>query len=109
MATIMIENLFKRVLEVTDLSKTLLFHQNNLDWMHSCGGKGRCTTCKVIINRGLEHLQPLTRHEQRYRLGGDLKQQERLACQARITGDITLIVPKESQLPHLDYSDNSQA
>ena len=108
MATIMIENLSKRAFEVTNLSKTLLehLHQNNLDWMHSCGGKGRCTTCKVIIKEGLEQFQPLTRSERKYKLGGELKQQERLACQAKINGDVTLIVPKEYQFPHIQYSND---
>ena len=107
MARIMIKNLSNKALEVTDLSKTLLehFHQHNIDWMHSCGGKGRCTTCKVIIKAGSENFQKLTRAEQKYRQEGALGSQERLACQAKISGNIIIISPKEYHLPHLSYSD----
>ena len=50
MARIMIENLFKRTIMAADHSKSLLrhFQDNSIDWMHACGAKGRCTTCKVI-------------------------------------------------------------
>lgn len=107
MASIMIENLFKKVLPVTDLSKTLLqhFHDHHIDWMHACGAKGRCTTCKVIIHSGKEHFQPMTEAEQKYCREGALQPLERLACQAKITGDVSLSAPEEYQLPHVRYSD----
>ncbi len=105
----MIENLFKKTLEATDRSKTLLAHflDHHVDWMHACGGKGRCTTCKVIIKEGKDHLQPMTIAENRYREMGALKPGERLACQARINGDVSLIVPGECKLPHVTYSDEN--
>ena len=107
MARIMIENLFKRTIAASDHAKSLLqhFQDNGIDWMHACGGKGRCTTCTVIILEGTENLQPLTKSEERYVLLGALRSGERLACQAKITGDVILKVPKEYQLPHLTYSD----
>jgi 2Fe-2S ferredoxin len=107
MASIMIENLFKKTLHVTDLSKTLLqhFHDQQIDWMHSCGGKGRCTTCKVLIKEGHEHFKPSTFAEEKYRKEGALNVGERLACQAKIQGDVIVVVPAEYQLPHVLYSD----
>jgi 2Fe-2S ferredoxin len=109
MARIMIENLFKKTIQANDLSKTLLqhFHDHHIDWMHACGGKGRCTTCKVIIKTGARHCHPLTRAEQKYRQEGALKPGERLACQAKISADVCLIAPKEYQLPHMLYSDGA--
>jgi ferredoxin, 2Fe-2S len=106
MARIVIANWAEKTLEVTDLSKTLLrhLHDNQLDWMHSCGGKGRCTTCKAIIMEGAENFVPVTAAEQKYRSLGALKSAERLSCQAKITGDIKIIVPDEYKLPHIDYS-----
>lgn len=106
MARIVIANWAEKTLEVTDLSKTLLrhFHDNQLDWMHACGGKGRCTTCKTIIAEGAENFIPVTAAEQRYRQLGALKTTERLSCQAKITGDVRIIVPDEYMLPHIDYS-----
>ena len=109
MGRIMIENLFKKTLEVTDHSKTLLqhFQDHGIDWMHACGGKGRCTTCKVIVKDGELNFQPLTRSEKSYFREGALVAHERLACQAKVQGDVRLFVPKEYQLPHMQYSDEA--
>ena len=71
--------------------------------MHACGGKGRCTTCKVIVLKGHEHLISVTPAENRYRAMGALKSNERLSCQVRILGDVTIAVPEEYKLPHIDY------
>lgn len=107
MARIMIENLSKKTLEVGDYAKTLLnhFQDHGLDWMHACGGKGRCTTCRVIITAGEGHFQPLTPAEHQYTKIGALKPGERLACQARIDGDVAVSVPDACKLPHVRYSD----
>jgi 2Fe-2S ferredoxin len=109
MASIMIENLFRKTLRVSDLSKTLLqhFQDHHIDWMHSCGGKGKCTTCKVIIKEGLSQLRPATKAEEKYRKEGALNTGERLACQVKITGDIVVAVPAEYQLPHMRYSEET--
>lgn len=103
----MIENLFKKTLVVTDHSKTLLqhFHEHGIDWMHACGAKGRCTTCKVIIVDGADNLQDLTGPEKKYLTDGALRPSERLSCQARPSGDIRILAPKEYQLPHMRYSE----
>jgi 2Fe-2S ferredoxin len=110
MARIMIENLFKRTLEVTDHSKTLLrhFQDHRLDWMQACGGKGRCTTCRVIITSGMENLQPLTGAERKYRQIGALADNERLTCQASARGDVSVIVPLDCKLSHVQYSDEGR-
>jgi ferredoxin, 2Fe-2S len=106
MPRILIVNWGEKALEVSDLTKPLLrhFQDHHLDWMHACGGKGRCTTCKVIVVEGLENFPPLTPAEQRYLNMGALKPGERLACQSRIKGDITIRVPDEYKLPHIHYS-----
>lgn len=102
----MIENLFKRTLDA-DAGKTLLkhFQENAIDWMHACGGKGRCTTCKVIVKHGAENLGPLTSAEERYLRDGALGSGERLACQTKVNGDVTVVAPPEYHLPHMRYSD----
>lgn len=107
MARIVIQNLSKRTIEITDYSQSLLrhFQEHGIDWMYACGGKGRCTTCRLIIAEGEANVQPLTEAEQKYYRQGALLDQERLACQTRISGDVTVIVPKENQLPHMRYSD----
>ena len=74
------------------------------DWMHACGAKGRCTSCKAKIISGMEHLGPRTTVETQYLKLNKLREDERLPCQVEVTGDITIEVPKETQLPHLSYS-----
>jgi len=106
MAVIVIKNLEEKTLEVQDFSRTLLQHVqgNGLDWMQACGGKGRCTTCKVIVVQGSENLEPKTAAELNYQGRGLLLDNERLSCQVKIKGNITILVPEEAQLPHIKYS-----
>lgn len=109
MARIVITNWSEKNLEVKDLSRTLLqhFQDHRLDWMHACGGKGRCTTCKAIVISGLENFEPVTPPEERFRQMGALSNNERLCCQSRITGDVILRVPEAYKLPHINYSEKS--
>ncbi|MBF9143871.1 2Fe-2S iron-sulfur cluster-binding protein [Hymenobacter properus] len=79
------------------------------DWMHACGAKGRCTTCRLQVSAGLENLTPPTDAELRYRTAGRLLLHERLTCQARLlSGDVTGRVPAATQLPHVRYVDMDQ-
>ena len=107
MAKITIQNLSGREIIVQDFSKPALiqFGFNQLDWMHACGGKGRCTTCRFRIMEGADHIAPLTKAEERYREQNLLQLNERLACQSIVLGDIVISVPEDCQLPHLDYSE----
>jgi 2Fe-2S ferredoxin len=107
MVKIVIENLGKKEVVINDLSKTVLqhLHGNFIDWMHACGAKGRCTTCKMIVLEGADHTSTLTVAESGYRARGFLAESERLACQTRIFGDILIRVPNEYKLPHATYTD----
>ncbi len=107
MVKIIIENLAQKEVTGAAMNKTALelLHGNFVDWMHECGGKGRCTTCKMIIMEGGEHLGALTESETRYRALRLLKDNERLACQATVNGIIRVLVPDGSKLPHLRYND----
>ncbi|HEX8349106.1 MAG TPA: 2Fe-2S iron-sulfur cluster-binding protein [Hymenobacter sp.] len=74
------------------------------DWLHACGAKGRCTTCRLEVLEGLDHLTPLTEAELRYRAAGRLLAHERLTCQARLhTGTVVGRVPEATKLPHVRY------
>jgi ferredoxin, 2Fe-2S len=105
MARIVIINWFNKSLEVGDLSRSVLQHlqDNRLDWMHSCGGKGRCTTCKFRIVDHAENFLELTVAEERYRKQRQLTTYERLSCQAKIKGDVVIAVPEEYKFPHIRY------
>ncbi|MBX2947380.1 MAG: (2Fe-2S)-binding protein [Cyclobacteriaceae bacterium] len=104
MARIVIQNLGKSF-ETADFSKPLLslIHEQGLDWMHACGGKGRCTTCKAIIIEGEDSLMPLTPAELRFEKQGLLRPHERLACQVKLKGDIIINVSEAGKFPHVHY------
>lgn len=59
-------------------------HAAGHDWLHACGAKGRCTTCRLQVLAGAEYLTPLTEPERRYHAAGRLRPTERLTCQARL-------------------------
>jgi class 3 adenylate cyclase/hemoglobin-like flavoprotein len=64
---------------------------NKIPHVRECGGNGRCTTCRVRIHDGIEHLSAPTPRE--LELAGALRWDAftRLACQSRIiSGDVTL-------------------
>ena len=106
MALLTIENLPCAAVEVP-AGATLLaaLQAAGHDWMHACGAKGRCTTCRVQVSSGLENLSPPTAAELRYQATSRLLPTERLTCQARLpTGHVTGRVPEATQLPHMRYS-----
>ncbi len=106
MVKIVIENLGKKELLVNNSAKAVLayFQDHFIDWMHACGGKGRCTTCKMTVICGWENLSPLTDAELKYKKEGKLSTTERLACQAKVNGDLIVQVPEEGKLPHVIYT-----
>ena len=82
-----------------------ILQENYVDWMHACGGKGRCTTCKMVVFSGNNHLAGLTSHEKRFKDLGLLGDNERLTCQTVLEeGVLEIVVPANSKLPHINYS-----
>jgi adenylate cyclase len=63
---------------------------NGIPHTHVCGGSARCSTCRVLILEGLEYCNSRTIHEQllAHKLG--FPPNIRLACQTKITGDVSL-------------------
>jgi 2Fe-2S ferredoxin len=109
MPKIIVTNLFNKVISFdknneNPVSVLALLQKNKIDWMHACGAKGNCTTCKFQIIQGADQLMPLTMSEQRYMRMNRLLQNQRLACQAIPFGDISITVPDKYKLPHLTYS-----
>lgn len=106
MVKIIIENLGQKALDVDSSGQSALghFQTHFVDWMHACGGKGRCTTCRMIVRKGGEGLGPLTAAEEKYRKAGLLLENERLACQVKVSADLVVRVPDDSKLPHVVYS-----
>ncbi len=63
---------------------------------NSCGGVGICTTCHVIVEEGQKNLSEPDDDELDSLdavTGSTL--QSRLACQAVVKGDVTVIIPQK--------------
>ncbi len=105
MAKIIITNLQNRIISFNGEDTSILegMQKNGQDWMHACGGKGRCTTCAFTVVSLDGELSPLSEPELRFRDLGKLGGMHRLACQTRLSGELTLRVPHANKLPHLAY------
>jgi len=62
-----------------------------------CGGKGLCGKCKVVI-KDFKALSKLTEVEKEFLSESEIGFGYRLACQAKILRDVTVIVPPEGRL-----------
>jgi 2Fe-2S ferredoxin len=104
---ITIQNLNDKSVPVLDTDKTVLqvFGEAQIDWMQACGGKGRCTSCRMQVLEGSEQLTAPSAFEQKMQAAGRLKKNERLACQCKTMGSLRVRVPRATQLPHLSYTD----
>tara|TARA_Y100000592_G_C5471091_1_gene319556 strand:+ start:1865 stop:2224 length:360 start_codon:yes stop_codon:yes gene_type:complete len=108
MPRIVIENLFNREInfEAIDRKVIELIHENNIDWMHACGKKGRCTSCKMIVLSGMENLNDPNERELFYRKQNRLRPNERLSCQSILKkGELHIKVAEINKFPHVEYSE----
>ena len=63
-------------------------------WPTTCGGEGRCTTCAAIVRSGEENLSEMGASERKTiaaELGAAVQRGVRLACQARVLGDVEVL------------------
>ena len=76
----------------TDTGATLLAiaRANGLDVASYCGGQCSCGTCRVGIEDGAGALTPRTPNEAMVLGESQVRAGERLACQARLLGDVTV-------------------
>lgn len=108
MLQIVIENLNNLTInsEHSDGKVIELIHQNGTDWMHACGKKGRCTTCKMIVVEGMEKVSPPSERELFYSAQHRLQPNERLACQSSLSsGRLIIRVAESSKFPHITYTE----
>ena len=112
MSKLIIRNLFQKEIRVGKEEQTVLklLHSEYVDLMHACGGKGRCTTCKLSVENGEEFLSSPSAFETRCRENKVLAPNERLACQSKLSGMdeghvVEVSIPDDYKLPHLEYSD----
>ena len=60
---------------------------------HACGGRARCSTCRVLVLEGLEFCAPRNLRERAIAARLHFDAAVRLACQTKIVGDVTLRRP----------------
>lgn len=61
-----------------------------IDHTHVCGGRARCSTCRVLVKSGVEHCRPRNAAETRLAAIKGFSPDVRLACQTTCTGDLRL-------------------
>lgn len=76
----------------TDTSRTILQAslEAGIPHTHLCGGKSRCSTCRVLILEGLENCSPRNAREREIARNQHYPPSLRLACQTTVTGDVIL-------------------
>lgn len=70
--------------------------EHGLYWPTTCGGRGVCTSCACSVDNGTASLDPMGRSEfniLRSEMGEAAVRNRRLrlACQARVRGDVTVV------------------
>ena len=71
--------------------ETILFAdlRANIPHAHACGGKGKCTTCRIAVVEGLENCPPRNELEASAAVKLGFAPEIRLACQTRPNGEVT--------------------
>lgn len=69
---------------------------NEVPLNHSCGGMGSCTTCRIIVKKGLDTLESRNELEREHAHARDFKENERLSCQTLAVDGLVLEIPNES-------------
>lgn len=75
--------------------------QAGIPHFHACGGKGKCTTCRVLVLEGEENLIPPNKKEAKLRNSIQMTSSIRLACQTRILREpvvLERIIKDESEI-----------
>jgi len=68
-----------------------------IDLTSICGGHTLCGKCKVIVEKGRDHLSKRTETEKKLLSKNELNKDYRLACVATINGDLIVTIPSESR------------
>ena len=75
--------------------------ESDIPHYHACGGKARCSTCRIVVQEGGEHLSHPNKAEQNLRMKKKFPENVRLACQTKvISNDVKIqrIIKDETDL-----------
>ncbi|EPG67554.1 adenylate/guanylate cyclase catalytic domain protein [Leptospira wolffii serovar Khorat str. Khorat-H2] len=110
----MIKILFENDKEVrieesaTDKSLLQISLDSGIPHTHACGGNARCSTCRVLVQEGAEHLLPRNEKETLLAHRKGFPENVRLACQTKINGDVKvrrLVIDDADQILASTFSD----
>ncbi|WP_168130323.1 adenylate/guanylate cyclase domain-containing protein [Synechococcus sp. PCC 7502] len=80
--------------EVFEIGRNQTVLQASLDagiaHTHACGGRARCSTCRILITEGLEYCAPRNPLEETLAQKLGFPQDIRLACQTKVAADIAM-------------------
>ena len=81
-----------RAIPVVDPTMTVLEISiaHRIPHVRACGGHGRCTTCRVRIRDGIQNVSARTPREVELASARRWDAFTRLACQTRVSGDVTI-------------------
>ena len=99
----------KRTVSVDEPGLTILdiSTAHKIQHLRECGGNAVCTTCRVRILDGINHVSPRTDAEARLAESRGWDEFTRLACQTKLTGDVGLerLVQTSAEVNHLQIED----
>lgn len=67
----------------------LALEDNGVDILHRCGGKAKCTTCRVEVLSG-DFIDLTAVEKNAFAEKGIIDDNLRLSCQIRVNGDLTV-------------------
>ncbi len=92
------ENRTVEVEKGTSILEAALKH--DIPIYHTCGGNCSCSTCRVLVLKGAEHLSKMDDMEAQVLDSFDLKMPYRLGCQSIVTGGMVEVdIPSRSKAP----------
>ena len=74
-------------------------HDNDIELHHNCGAVCACSTCHVYIEEGMDSLPEITDKEEDFidrAISPSIN--SRLACQCKISDNLTVTIPDQEQL-----------
>jgi len=80
-----------QVTEGTTILQAASAHE--IDLSSCCGGQAICTTCRVMIEQGIEELSDIGDYEYDMLELLHIGPSYRLGCQAKVYGDVVVRIP----------------
>lgn len=91
--TFLNRNMEIEVAENTSILEAALDHDIDLD--NDCGANGVCGTCQIHVEDGHDNLNDMSDDERELlEMTEYIPNKSRLACQARVFGDIVVTIPE---------------